>query len=47
MGSRRFSFADSYEGRKAPPNVWLSRAIIIGLIAGVGAALHLYGYHLF
>jgi hypothetical protein len=47
MGLHRFSFAAPSEARKAPPNVWLPRAIIIGLIAGIAAALHLCGYPLF
>lgn len=42
--SHRFSFADDYEGRAAPANVWLPRAISVSLIAGLASVLHLFGF---
>ena len=44
MKQRRFNFADDYESRKAPVGVWLPRALITGLIAGLGTAAYLLGY---
>ncbi len=46
MDDERVNFVDEYEARQAPRTVWLTRAIVTSVIAGLGAVgcMFLFGY---
>ena len=48
MGAHRFHFADEENGHRPPPKVWVTRAVIVGLLVGLGGAAHIiFGMRLF
>ncbi len=48
MGSHRPRFADEYENKKAPAQVWVVRSMIAGILVGLASAAHvIFGLPLF
>ena len=38
MGAQRFRFSDDDERQRPPPKVWITRAVIVGVLVGLGGA---------
>ena len=48
MGANRFHFADDERKNPPPASVWMTRAVIAGVIVGIAAATHIMmGWRLF
>ncbi len=48
MGASRFHFANADENKRPEPKIWVTRAVIAGLLVGLASAAHIiYGLRIF